>query len=141
MIDRAYITRQSGSNLREGGYTLIEVLVAAFIVAAGVAAAAILSMTMISQQEASARIIRAINYQEQAVRLYQLGLDAPTITNILPTESAIVSIQVTQQDVALTNIGTVQVSVWSVAYDGGSLLNANTPVVTNDMAAVRPSIR
>lgn len=125
------------------GYTLIEVMVAAGILAAGIAAAAMLGLTMVSQQQASARVVRALNYQEQAARLYQLGLEQGTITNILPLEPGVVSLDFTTNSVVLANVGTVEVAVCELVYDAGSLLSSDgsASVQTNDFVVVRPSIR
>jgi prepilin-type N-terminal cleavage/methylation domain-containing protein len=125
------------------GYTLIEVMVAAAIVAAGVAAAAILAMTMNSQQEASARLARAFNTQEQAARLYQLGLDPATITNILPAEPGVISLGFTGTTTSINLIGSTEIAVCELVYDAGSLMIADgsAAVRTNEVVVVRPSIR
>lgn len=66
------------------GYTLIEVLTAAVIVGVGVSAAVSMSATMNLQQELSWRVSVALNYQENACRLWQFGLNASDITAIMP---------------------------------------------------------
>lgn len=66
------------------GYSLVEVLVAAAIVAVGLTAAAVLSATLMQQQELNAATLRAANVQEQAVKLYRLDLGSSTIRNLLP---------------------------------------------------------
>lgn len=65
-------------------YTLIEVLTAAVIVGVGVSAAVSMSATMTLQQELSWRVSVALNYQENACRLWQLGLGPSDITATLP---------------------------------------------------------
>lgn len=67
------------------GYSLVEVVVAAAVVAIGVAAGAAMVNTLIVQEEMNAGAVRASNLQEQAVMLYRLGLTNPQdICNILP---------------------------------------------------------
>ncbi len=70
------------------GYTFIEAMVAISILMIGVAAAAALSMTMVTQEEINARAARATNWQENAARLFQLGLgtgsDASEILDAMP---------------------------------------------------------
>lgn len=59
---------------KQCGYTIIEAMVAISLLMLAVGAAASLSMTMVNQEELNARAARALNWQENAVRLYQLGL-------------------------------------------------------------------
>lgn len=69
---------------RGDGYSLIEVLIASAILLIGIAAAACMIHAMSVQETTDARIMQALNIQEQAARLWQLGIDAVEITNILP---------------------------------------------------------
>jgi prepilin-type N-terminal cleavage/methylation domain-containing protein len=70
--------------LCQRAYTLIEVLTAAVIVGVGVSAAVSMSTTMTLQQELSWRVSVALNYQENACRLWQLGLGPNDITAVMP---------------------------------------------------------
>ena len=54
-------------------YTIVETMVAISLLMLGVGAAASLSMTLVKQEEINARAARAVNWQENAVRLYQMG--------------------------------------------------------------------
>jgi type II secretory pathway pseudopilin PulG len=86
------------------GYTLIEVLVAGGILVIGIAAAASLAMTMVAQEKSNARVAEAFNIQEQAGRLYQLGLTPTVITNeLLPYKASEMTLQF--QNEATTNVG------------------------------------
>ncbi len=84
------------------GYTIIETLVAVSLLMFAVAAAASLSVTLTKQEEINARAARALNWQENAVRLYHLGLGGTTVSEItdvmpkLPQMSSL-NIQVTAQ--------------------------------------------
>ncbi len=70
------------------GYTLVEAMVAISLLMLAVAAAAALSMTLVNQEEINARAARALNWHENAVRLFHLGIgtnsDPTAIVNILP---------------------------------------------------------
>lgn len=71
--------------MRTHAYSLVEVVVAAAIVAIGVAAGAAIVNTLVVQEEVNAGAVRAANLQEQAVMLYRLGITNPEdIYNILP---------------------------------------------------------
>jgi|MDTC01.1.fsa_nt_gb type II secretory pathway pseudopilin PulG len=70
-------------------YTIVETMVAISLLMLGVGAAASLSMTLVKQEEINARAARAVNWQENAVRLYQMGIGGSTsgvsILDVLPT--------------------------------------------------------
>lgn len=70
--------------MRAHGYSLIEVMVAAAVVAIGLTAAAVLVGTLMQQQELNAAALRAANLQEQAVKLYRLDLSSSAIRGLLP---------------------------------------------------------
>lgn len=78
---------------RARGYTIIEAMVAISLLMLAVGAAASLSMTLVNQEELNARAARALNWQENAVRLFQLGLgtgtDPADIVTVLPGLPAI----------------------------------------------------
>jgi prepilin-type N-terminal cleavage/methylation domain-containing protein len=67
------------------GYSLIEVLASTVVIGIGMTAAVTMSSTMIVQEEMSWRVNIGVNYQENAVRLWQLGLDRADILRVLPT--------------------------------------------------------
>lgn len=66
------------------GYSLVEVMVAAAVVAVGLTAAAVLASTLMQQQELNAAVLRAANMQEQAVKLHRLDLSSSAIRGLLP---------------------------------------------------------
>jgi prepilin-type N-terminal cleavage/methylation domain-containing protein len=71
--------------MKERGYSLVEVVVAAAVAAIGVAAGAVMMNTLVIQEEQNAGAVRAANLHEQATMLYRLGLTNPTeIYGILP---------------------------------------------------------
>lgn len=88
------------------GYTLVELLVASSILMMGISAACLMSMAMVTQEEMNHRISRGLNFQENAARLYQLGLSPGEITAVLPPDDS-VSLAWTSADTTLTGIGAV----------------------------------
>lgn len=132
------------------GYSLVEVMVAAAIVAVGLTAAAVLIGTLMQQEELNAVTLRAANLQEQAVKLYRLDLRPDTIVSLLPescqqsgtppaggyslsfSRAAPVNIEVDGTAVLLDRTGCNM--VFASPGGGGALL-------TNGVTIVRPSIR
>jgi hypothetical protein len=74
------------------GYSLIEMALATGILAAGVAAAASLTMSSVRLEEISHRNARVLSLTEGAARLWQLGLSPSQIGTLLPGDPALVSI-------------------------------------------------
>lgn len=70
---------------RVAAYTLIEVLAAASIVSVGTTAMVSLSSTLMLQEELANRVAITRNYQENTVRLWQLGLSTVQITALMPS--------------------------------------------------------
>lgn len=70
--------------MKTKGYSLIEVLVAAAVVAVGLTAATVLVGSIMSQQELNLVSLRAANLQEQAVTLYRLGVQPTNMRGIMP---------------------------------------------------------
>lgn len=134
-------------------YTLIEVLVASAILMIAVVAATALALATIAQEEMNARIARCLNLHEQAVRLYQLGLEPNVISAVLPPDPAVVSLAFTIQNLPIPNLGTVEqadstliftttplASEWE-AQTWSSGESSNSARRTNSIIAIRPSIR
>ncbi len=94
---------------RRAGYTLVEVLVASGILMMGISAACLMSLAMVTQEEMNFRIARCLNLQENAARMYQLGL-APTdisgSSGILPGNPDI-TYAWTAASATLTGVGTM----------------------------------
>jgi len=74
-------------------YTLIEVLAAGAIISVGMTAAVSLTSSLMAQEELAWRTAITRNYQENMVRLWQLGLsdsyskDPTNITAVMPRQS------------------------------------------------------
>lgn len=69
---------------RRAAYTLIEVLAAGAIISIGTTAMVSLSSTLMLQEELSTRVAITRNYQENMVRLWQLGLSTVQVTALMP---------------------------------------------------------
>ncbi|MDZ4404814.1 prepilin-type N-terminal cleavage/methylation domain-containing protein [Prosthecobacter sp.] len=79
--------RQQWSTARRAGYTLIEVLAAGAIISIGTTAMVSLSSTLMLQEELATRVAVTRNYQENMVRLWQLGLSTVQITALMPSQA------------------------------------------------------
>ena len=79
--------RQPSSTARRAGYTLIEVLAAGAIISIGTTAMVSLSATLMLQEELATRVAITRNYQENMVRLWQLGLSTVQITALMPSQT------------------------------------------------------
>jgi prepilin-type N-terminal cleavage/methylation domain-containing protein len=131
-------------------YSLIEVMIAAGIVAIGLSAATVLVGTLMTQQEINAGSLRAANLQEQAVRLYRLGLSPSAIPGLLP-EASLLGVVSTDRKYAIdfevpeTNTFTVDGTEVSVEVSPCTMVYPNPSVeagfVTNTIFVVRPTIR
>jgi len=97
------------------GYTLIELLAAASIIAIGTTAAVSLSASIMLQEELAFRVAVTRNYQENMVRLWQLGLSATQAASLMPDQSQNPILQTAiQGNPALIDTGVVTLSGTSV---------------------------
>lgn len=135
--------------LRRTGYTLVEVIVSAGIVAAGMAGAVSLSSSVMVQQEMSWRVAVARNYQENIVRLWQLGLSPGEVMSIIPSPSGnpklseVVGTSPTLTSTGLVNVnsmGTMESAVCNFTVNTTNVSGAGSGTV-NQVTAYRPSIR
>ena len=129
---------------KNGGYTLVEALVAAAILIIAIAAAVTLTLTMTAQEESNHEFSRAINFQEQAARLYQLGLSPTAISQILPPDPVIESLAFDVSSTTVSGIGTVEAGTCTVVVESATAeLDGHNPVDsrTIEVTVVRPSIR
>jgi len=102
--------------IRSRAYTLIEALVASSILLIGIAAAASMSLSFVTQEEITERSARAISYLENASALYQAGVDPSRITALLPADPIVISLTFTDSNLNVTNLGTVPATLVSVTY-------------------------
>jgi prepilin-type N-terminal cleavage/methylation domain-containing protein len=74
--------------MKTKGFSLVEAMIAAAIVAIGLTAAASLVGALMAKEEVNTISLRAANLHEQAVMLYRLGLPPGRIREILPEACA-----------------------------------------------------
>ncbi len=131
-------------------YSLIEVLIAGAVLAAGVAAAAIMASALMIQGEANGHALQAYNAQEQAARLWQLGLAPATITNILPERCSSLNppplynihLSFTVSTTNINGISNIPIlNPLRLVFHSGSTADGTALYQTNDVIVVRPSIR
>ena len=146
------LNRPTAPSFRSGNlaYSLIEVLIAAAILVVGISAAAILANAILVQEESNGYSLRAFNAQEQAARLWQLGLSPATITNILPERCSTNATNPGAYSVYLgfsnstTNVGGLTVEILNplrIVFHSG-FNSTNSPTYrTNDILVVRPTNR
>jgi len=76
--------KQRSTARSASAYTLVEVLAAAAIISIGTTSMVSLSSTLMLQEELANRVSVTRNYQENTVRLWQLGLSTVQITALMP---------------------------------------------------------
>jgi len=101
---------------RRAAYSLVEVVVASSVLMIGVAAACVLSLTMIGQEETHVRVSRASNYMENATRLYQLGFSSAEAKALLPQDIMVKSITATAQTAPNTTVGNPEFISWTLQF-------------------------
>ena len=135
------------------GYTLIEVLFAVGILLIGVAAAAALGLALSTQEEISWKTAVAMNHQEQAARLWQLGLSPTESTALLPETAIVSSLAITAGRSEVAGIGEMDQAsstmVFQAVPDAGSWAaglwtagsQSSQPTRTNTVVLARPDTR
>lgn len=101
---KAIATRSQPSHR---AYTLIEALVASSILMIGISAAASMSLSFVTQEEIGERAVKAYNYLDNAVALYQAGMNPAEIPGILPPVPVVASLTFTNRTLVATNLGNV----------------------------------
>ena len=135
--------------MKRNAYTIVEILIAAAIVALGLAAAVTLAHSMLLQQVNTSRVARAGALQAQIATLYRLGYDAANITNILPESFVAAGNPGTNgymlQFLASSNTATgptsVEITNCRLIYNSARQTDGSLVFDTNDVVLVRPSIR
>lgn len=106
------------------GYTLIETLVASAVMMLAIGAAASLSLSMVTQEEAAERSLRAANYLENAATLYRLGFETSAeIEAILPNEPAVSSLTVTPITDTVPIVGSVNLAEIQITFSPSGATN------------------
>ena len=113
-------------------YSLIEVLAAAGIIVIALGAALSLGVATVSQEESGNRIARGLSIQENAARLFRLGLSPEEIIRVIPQDpcveelsiSAPYSVMAGSVSVEASNIGlTVITNPSEVRWETGEFDN------------------
>lgn len=134
-------------------YSLVEVLVATGVITSAVAAAVSLSAATNSQEEAGNKIARAQAVQENAARLFRLGLSPAEILRLLPKDPIVHGLAITETTQIVSGVGTMEKATIVIEYDvspnagvwvpdtwtGGPGGDANRRSAT--IVALRPSLR
>ncbi len=137
----------------KAAYTLIEVLFAVGILLVGVAAAASLALALTAQEEISWKTSVALNHQEQAARLWQLGLTPAEVSAIIPPAPTVTALTITETRPNISGIGLVDqatcviqfrttpdAGTWNpLSWTAGS--QSTQPTRTNSVTLVRPDTR
>jgi len=132
---------------KTSAYSLIEVAIAGAILAIGIAAAALMANALLVQEESNGYSLRALNAQEQAARLWQLGLNGSTITNILPERCSAsnlpyaIRLQFSTSTTNISGVGTVEMLRMTNVFHSGTRADGSNLFKTNDVVVVRPVIR
>lgn len=140
-------------NTGKKGYSLAEVLVASAILMIGVGAAASLSLSITTQEEIVWRAARGVNMVETAAILYQQGIDADLVLDLIPLDEAVtLSVVGSEADEAIANVGTMRGITFraeiATVIDGGSWTagswtggsDASVPTRTVDARIYRSTI-
>lgn len=133
-------------------YSLLEVLIAAAILMIAAIAFTTMALMVATQRESNVRIARSLNMQEQAARLYQLGLSPAEILAILPPDSAVSSLAFGEiESTAIGDIGGLERTTCQLTFIPSSSSASPEPGTwspgngsasrTNLVIVVRPSIR
>jgi len=99
------------------GYSLIEVLVATGIITSAVAAAVSLGFATISQEEAGNNMARALAAQENAARLFRLGLSGDEIKRLLPKDPVVYGMTITEGTAIVGAAGTLETAAIAIEFD------------------------
>lgn len=130
------------------GYTLIELLAAAAIVSIAATAMVSLSATVMLQEEMATRVAVTRNYQENMVRLWQLGLSPVQVAAIMPSQTQNVLLEQAIQGVPTlveTGITTIngtsmETALCTAVVNTSQDPYAETPGASFTLTAYRPSL-
>jgi prepilin-type N-terminal cleavage/methylation domain-containing protein len=124
--------------LRRAGYTLIEVLATASILAVGATAAVSLAASSMLQEELAFRVAVTRNYQENMLRLWQLGLSRQQVFALMPDQDQNSLLQTQLFGLTSTNSGPTFIENGTNVTSGVSMESASCTAVVN-IAQAPPS--
>lgn len=134
--------------IRKAGYTLMEVVAASAVLAVGMTGAVSLSSSIMAQEELTWRVAVARNYQENVVRLWQLGLTPAEVLNLVPSITGtgmlpdiVASITLTPGPTAdVATLGTMESATCTVTLNSAGYTGAGAGG-TNSVTAYRPYLK
>lgn len=110
------LSKRHRPNRRRSAYSLVEVLAASGIISVAVGAAAALSFTTVGQEESGHRVARALAIQENAARLFRLGLGADEIIRLLPPDPVVSTITIAIDRPNIAGVGLVDRALIDMEY-------------------------
>ncbi len=133
---------------KKAGYTLMEVVAASAVLAVGMTGAVSLSTSIMAQEEITWRVAVARNYQENAVRLWQLGLTPAEVLNLVPSTTGTGMLPHIVADITLTpgstadedSLGTMESATCDVTLNSAGFSDAGAGH-TNSVTAYRPFLK
>ena len=131
--------------LSQRAYSLIEVLAASSIIVIALGAALSLGIVTVSQEESGSRIARGLSIQENAARLFRLGLSPdPCVEELLISDPYSVmagSVTVSASDIELTVITNPSKVRWSLAALGNNSVVDEARRTLPKLTVYRPHTR
>ena len=113
------------------GYSLVEVLAASGILLMGIAAVLSLSHGTLSQEEITRKLARGYCFQENAAKLYYLGLEPKEIINLLPLDRGELELNLTNPYKVNVNDVEIEASSVSVKITGSNSFRIKDKVSLN----------
>ena len=140
--------------LSQRAYSLIEVLAASSIIVIALGAALSLGIATVSQEESGSRIARGLSIQENAARLFRLGLSPEEIIRLIPPDPCVEellisdpysvmagSVTVSASDIKLTVITNPSKVGWSSAALGNNSVVNEARRTLSKLTVYRPHTR
>lgn len=117
--------------LRRVGYTLVEVLAAASIISIGITAVVSLSASSVLQEELAFRVAVTRNYQENMLRLWQLGLPRSQVIGLMPDQDQNAVLQAQLFGTTSTTSGPAILETGTTTVSGVTMEAATCTAVVN----------
>lgn len=141
--------RQRRQTVRSAsGFTLIELLAAAAIVSIATTAMVSLSATVMLQEEMATRVAITRNYQENMVRLWQLGLSPVQVAAVIPSQTQNVLLEqaiqgtpsLVETGVTTVNGTAMETALCTAVVNSSQDPYAETPGASFTLTAYRPRL-
>jgi hypothetical protein len=126
------MNRRAISRHAQAAYSLVELTLATGILAAGVSAAASLTMTSTRIEEMNHRKARVLALTEGAARLWQLGLSPSQAAYLLPGDPSLSSLSFNSQS--------GDPAVWTPNDQGATISDPSADLGTFETVTIRASV-